>query len=135
VSSAQSVQTSSRPSYAGALLRYRVMAYATGVVLITATIMLILQKVFDLSSIDTPTGLLWVLHGYLFLVYVITALHLGIKLRWHLVRLGLVIVAGTIPLLSFVAERLTTRYVAEQAASGGRGSSAQSPPPSASGSR
>jgi integral membrane protein len=106
-----------RPSYAGALLRYRIMAYATGIVLITATVMLILQKVFDINRIDTVTGLLWVAHGYLFLFYVVTVMHLGIKLRWHLVRLGLTIISGTIPLLSFVAERYTMRYIHEREAS------------------
>ncbi len=65
-----------RPAYAGALLRYRVMAYVTGVMLATATIMLIIQDVFDVNSIKTPTGLLWVAHGYCFLIYIVTVLHL-----------------------------------------------------------
>jgi integral membrane protein len=108
-------EVATRPSYAGALLRYRVMAYVTGVVLATATVMLIVQDVFDVSSIKTPTGLLWVAHGYCFLIYVVTVLHLGIKLRWHLVRLGLVIVSGTIPLLSFVAERYVNKHVHAEA--------------------
>jgi integral membrane protein len=117
------VQAPARPSYAGALLRYRVMAYVTGVVLFTATVMLIVQDVFDVDSVKTPTGILWVLHGYCYLVYVAVTLHLWLKLRLKLqrgsfgfLRLVLTLLAGTIPLLSFVAERNTTRFVHEHAA-------------------
>jgi integral membrane protein len=100
-----------RPAYAGALLRYRVMAWVTGVILATATIMLIIQDVFDVNSVKTPTGLLWVAHGYCFLIYIVTVLHLWSKLRWSFVRLVAVGLAGTIPGLSFVAEHYTTKYV------------------------
>jgi integral membrane protein len=119
------VQAPARPSYAGALLRYRVMAYVTGVVLFTATTMLIIQDVFDVHSIKTPTGIAWVLHGYCYLVYVAVTLHLWLKLglgrhifdrRGAGLRLLLTLLAGTIPLLSFVAERSTVRFVHEHAA-------------------
>lgn len=101
-----------RPSYAGALLRYRVMAYATGVALVVATLMLILQKVADVHGIAGVTGVLWVLHGYLFLVYAAVTLHLGLKLRWPLIRVVLIVACGTIPLMSFVAERYVAGHVA-----------------------
>ena len=104
-------EAGARPSYAGALLRYRVMAYATGVALVVATVMLILQKVVDVKNIDTPTGLLWLLHGYLFLVYAAVTLHLGLKLRWPLLRVVLIVACGTIPLMSFVAERYVVGHV------------------------
>ena len=110
------VQAPARPSYAGALLRYRVMAYVTGVVLVTATVMLIVQDVFDVNSIKTPTEIAWVMHGYCYLVYVAVTLHLWLKLRFSFMRLVLTLLAGTIPLLSFVAERNTTRFVHARAA-------------------
>jgi integral membrane protein len=123
------VQAPARPSYAGALLRYRVMAYVTGVVLFTATTMLIVQDVFDVNSIKTPTGIVWVLHGYCYLVYVAVTLHLWLKLglgrqifdrRGTGLRLVLTLLAGTIPLLSFVAERSTVRFAHEHAAATNR---------------
>jgi integral membrane protein len=109
-----------RPSYAGALLRYRVMAYITGVALVTATILLILQKVADVKGIGTLTGLAWLIHGWCFLLYAAAALHLAIKLRWPLRRLALVVVAGVVPLLTFFIERYVMRTVREResAASG-----------------
>ena len=98
----------------GALLRFRIMAFVTGVVLICGTVALILKDVVGLDHMEPGTGLLWVLHGYLYLIYVITVLNLGIKARWHLVRIVLVALAGTIPTMSFVAEHVITRYVRER---------------------
>ena len=103
--------TASPPQHraAGALKRYRVMAFATGTVLVVATIALILQKVAGVHHLDLTNAILWIAHGYLFLVYVISALYLGIKLRWPLLKLVLVMAAGTIPTMSFVAEHYVTR--------------------------
>ena len=53
--------------------------------------------------------LLWVAHGWLFLVYVISTLILGARLRWPIGRYLLVMLAGTIPTMSFVAEHFVTR--------------------------
>lgn len=106
-----------RKSLDGALKRFRVMAFATGVVLICGTVALILKDAVGLKHMEPTTGILWVLHGYLFLVYVVTALQLGLKARWHLIRVVLVAAAGTIPTMSFVAEHFVTRHVrAQQAA-------------------
>jgi integral membrane protein len=78
---------------------------------VLGTIALILQKVANVPHMDLPNAILWVTHGYLFLVYVIVTLHLGLKLRWPIVRLVLVMAAGTIPTMSFVAEHFVTRDV------------------------
>jgi len=98
-----------RSRAAGALKWYRVMAFTTGTVLIAGTVALILQKGAGLDHLDLANAILWVAHGYLFLVYVITALRLGIKLRWSLIKMVLVMAAGTIPTMSFVAEHFVTR--------------------------
>ena len=85
------------------------MAFATGIALLTATIGLIVQDVGDVQRIKTAVGLGWVAHGYLYLIYLAATLNLGIKLRWGLLRMLLVALAGTIPTLSFVAEHYVTR--------------------------
>jgi integral membrane protein len=114
------VDTGVRPSYAGALLRYRIMAYVTGVALLTACTMWLLTGGFHVHQLDTVNAIAWISHGYLFLIYAVATLHLGIKLRWHLVRIGLVLVCGTIPLMSFVAERWVVHTVrARESARGG----------------
>lgn len=92
---------------AGALLRYRVMAFVTGVVLLAGTIELIVKYAAD---VDPPGyAYLWIGHGWLFMIYVIVTALLGYKLRWPLARYALVMLAGTIPTMSFVAEHFVTR--------------------------
>jgi integral membrane protein len=105
-----------RSRYAGALLRYRIMAFTTGVVLIAGTIALILKDVVHVDHMEPGTGLLWVAHGYLYLVYVIATVNLGFKTRWPLYRIALVMLAGTVPTMSFVAEHFVTRDVRKRMA-------------------
>jgi integral membrane protein len=94
---------------AGALTRYRVMAFVTGVVLLAGTIELIVKYAAD---VDPPLyGLLWIAHGWLFMVYVVITALLGFKLRWPLPRYLVVMLAGTVPTMSFVAEHFVTRQI------------------------
>lgn len=92
----------------GALLRYRIMAFTTGVVLIAGCVALIL-KAAGVHHMEPGTGLLWVAHGYLYLIYVVITLMLGVRLRWPLGRYLLVMLAGTVPTMSFIAEHFVTR--------------------------
>ncbi|MEP7180270.1 MAG: DUF3817 domain-containing protein [Pseudonocardiales bacterium] len=98
-----------RSKYAGALLRYRIMAFTTGVVLIAGTIALVLKDLVHVHHMEPGTGILWVAHGYLYLLYVIATVNLGLKMRWPWLRLVAVMLAGTIPTMSFVAEHYVTR--------------------------
>jgi integral membrane protein len=93
---------------AGTLRAYRFMAFLTGVVLLSGCTALILKYATSLDM-EPGTGYLWVAHGYLYLVYVIVTGVLGFKLRWPLARYALVMLAGTIPTMSFVAEHFVTR--------------------------
>jgi integral membrane protein len=98
----------------GALLRYRVMAYVTGVMLLLLVFVAIPLKYF--AHHPGPVIVIGTAHGYLFILYLVVALHLGILMRWPLPRLGLIMLAGTIPFMSFVAERSVTRQVRAQTA-------------------
>ncbi len=93
----------------GHLLRYRIMAFVTGVVLLAGTVELIVKYAADVH----PPGYayLWIAHGWLFVIYVISTAILGFRLRWPLPRYVLVMLAGTIPTMSFVAEHFVTRAV------------------------
>ena len=91
-----------------ALLRYRIMAFVTGVVLLSGCVTLILKYGTSLDM-EPLTGYVWVAHGWLYLIYVIMTAILGFKLRWPLARYALVMLAGTIPTMSFVAEHFVTR--------------------------
>lgn len=104
------VEASTVAAASGHLKRYRVMAFVTGVVLMCGCIALIL-KALDVPHMEPWTGFIWVAHGYLYLVYVIVTAMLGVKLRWPPLRYALVMLAGTIPTMSFVAEHFVTRAV------------------------
>ncbi|SDJ02059.1 integral membrane protein [Frankineae bacterium MT45] len=98
-----------KPKYAGALLRFRIMAFATGTVLVLATfVALPLQWWAGQRLLAEIT---WIGHGYLYLLYVAATLDLAIKLRWHPVRVLLIMAAGTIPFMSFVAEHYVVKRI------------------------
>jgi integral membrane protein len=93
----------------GALLRYRIMAYTTGVLLILLVFVALPLKWW--AHERGPVAVIGTAHGFLFMVYLVTALDLGVRMRWALLRLSSIMIAGTIPFLSFVAERSVSREV------------------------
>ena len=99
----------------GHLLRYRIMAFVTGVVLLAGTIALILKYTTNLHM-EPGTGILWLAHGWLYLTYVVVTAILGFHLRWPLARYVIVMLAGTIPTMSFVAEHYVTKQTRRAAA-------------------
>lgn len=92
----------------GAFLRYRVMAYVTGVVLAVATVWFVLGRFYwDYSLPESRPalyGLLWIAHGWLYLAYLITGVDLAFRIRYSVWRTLAILIAGTIPFMSFVAE-------------------------------
>ena len=92
--------------------RYRVMAYVTGTVLLIACFVAIpMTHVFGHPAFGK---VVWTLHGWLYFIYLMAAVHLAMARRWRPVRLVLVLLAGTIPFLSFVMERRLSREQAPQ---------------------
>lgn len=63
-------------------------------------------KVFA-DNPDLPSKLVWIpmVHGYLYPIYVITAIQLSVKAKWALPKMLGFILAGTLPVASLVAER------------------------------
>ena len=91
----------------GALTRYRIIAYIVGVVLIVLVVIGMPLKY--LADNDTIVAAVGPAHGFLFIVYVLATFDLGRRVHWPLSRMLLVMLAGTIPLLSFWAERKVSR--------------------------
>jgi integral membrane protein len=113
---------------AGAALRYRIMAYVTGVVLATAftwMVVLIITWMADgqafldfFSSNDQKPGLygaLWIIHGWAYFLYLVVGVDLAFRLRYSIGRTVLILLAGTIPFMSFVAERYVHQDLAKRA--------------------
>ena len=96
----------------GLLKAYRFLAFLTGVILLSGCVALILKYATDLHM-EPGTGYLWIAHGWCYFVYVIVTAMLGFRLRWPLPRYALVMLAGTIPTMSFVAEHFVTKAVTE----------------------
>jgi integral membrane protein len=92
----------------GAFLRYRVMAYVTGVVLAVAFTWLVVGRVFlDYGNPESRPafyGYLWIAHGWLYFIYLITGVDLAFRMRYSLIKTLGILIAGTIPFMSFVAE-------------------------------
>ncbi len=92
-----------------ALIRYRVMAYIVGTLLVVLMcIGLPLRYFTGNGSVVTWTA---IPHGWLYMILLITAVDVGRRAHWSWQRLLLIALAGTVPFLSFVAERSATRDV------------------------
>jgi integral membrane protein len=87
----------------GALIRFRVMAWVTGVMLLVLVFVAMPMKY--IGDDDSLVRIVGVAHGWLYIVYIITVLTLAYQARWRPVRTLLVLLAGTVPFASFVAER------------------------------
>ena len=88
------------------------MAYVTGVVL--AASCLFGFRFWPWYVGEGVARIMWTAHGYLYMLYLVTVFLLAMRSRWSVVKTLLVMAAGTIPLMSFVAERRVTH--AERAA-------------------
>lgn len=97
-----------------ALVRYRVIAYVVGVLLLVLFFVAMPMK----YAADQPFLVQTVgpLHGFLYMVYLVLAFDLARRAEWPLGRTALILLAGTVPVLSFVAERRATHYVREATA-------------------
>ncbi|MEH3077751.1 DUF3817 domain-containing protein [Quadrisphaera setariae] len=85
------------------LTRYRVMAIATGVMLLVLCVEMVLKYGFGIAgSVGT---FLATAHGWVYFVYLFTVADLWSKLRWPLGRLVVLLLCGVVPFLSFWAER------------------------------
>lgn len=86
---------------------YRVMAYITGVLIIVICFAgLPLQFVAGHPWIDQWLG---TVHGYLYIVYVLIAATLGWKLRMKPLQMVPLLLAGIVPVMTFIVERWMTR--------------------------
>lgn len=84
------------------------MAFVVGFGLLLLVAGMVLRYGFDepwLSTTWSP------IHGFLYMVYMVATANLGFKLRWGVGRIVLVMLAGTVPFLSFWAEHKVSAEV------------------------
>ena len=91
---------------------YRIMAVVVGTVLLVLTVLLI-----SVRGLGNPEpafyAAAWTAHGYLFPVYVVATFMLSTKLKWSFGKTILIMLAGTVPLMSFVTERRVAKEVSQ----------------------
>jgi integral membrane protein len=100
---AQSKRPLTAPTQAGALLRYRVMAYVVGVLL------LVVFAAIPFGSVERIVG---PVHGALYIVYLATVLDVFIRFRLRLLDLVAMVAGGWVPFLAFVVEHWMRRRLA-----------------------
>ena len=89
-----------------AVLRYRVMAYVTGVVLVVLCFVGIPLQVAGHPAVANNVG---VVHGILYIIYLVFAWILSRKLGLATKPTVIMLLAGTIPIMTFIVERWVTR--------------------------
>jgi integral membrane protein len=105
------------PAAQGVLVRYRVMAYVTGTMLLLLCTEVVLKYVVDLNGDHRPVIGTWVAiaHGWIYVVYLVTVYQLWSSMRWSVGRLVTMAAAGVVPVMSFVLERRVRADALEQA--------------------
>jgi integral membrane protein len=92
-----------------ALLAYRIAAWVTGVgLLVLVVVAMPLKYIFGQPELVAIVG---VAHGFLYMIYIVCTLLLAERCRWKPVDALLILIAGTVPVASFVAERRVTQRV------------------------
>ena len=92
------------------LLRFRVMAIVSGVMsLLLWFVYMPIKYLFDAP--DLHSSIIWIpmVHGYLYPIYILTAIQFATKARWPIMKVLGLILAGTLPVASLLAERRVVR--------------------------
>ena len=98
---------------------YRWLALVVGVLLAFGSLVVLPLKYLaaegsSIQEFGDTASIVWVIHGWVFMVYVVVAFLLARRSGWAWQFTGLVLVAGLVPLLIFWVERwVTERFRAE----------------------
>jgi integral membrane protein len=91
------------------VIAYRVMAYVTGVVLIVLCVLAIMQAFVNDGAAVNAVG---VVHGILYIIYLLVSYPLTRSLRLAPRPTVAVLLAGTIPVMTFIVEsHVRHRYI------------------------
>ena len=92
------------------LARFRVMAIIAGVMsLLLWFVDLPVAYLFD--NPDWKAAVAWIpfVHGWIYFAYVIVALQFSVKAKWPISKILWLLLAGTLPVASLIAERRVVR--------------------------
>jgi integral membrane protein len=93
----------------GLFKTYRVLAFIVGVLLLVGTVGFVLKYGLsdgsDLQQLGEDLTPVWLVHGWVYMIYVVVAFVLTQRAGWPLPRFLLMMVAGLVPALIFWVER------------------------------
>ncbi|MDO9458231.1 DUF3817 domain-containing protein [Nocardioides sp.] len=98
---------------------YRVLALVVGVLLafcsfVAAPLKYLVTDGTSLQRLGEDLSILWSVHGFVFIVYVVVAFLLSRRASWTLQFTILALVAGLVPLLIFYVERVVAARVRDE---------------------
>jgi len=94
------------PSMAGAVKRYRTMAILAGIMSLLLWFV-DLPVVYVLDNESWKANVAWIpfVHGWVYALYVLTALQFSSKAKWPVMKMLGLVLAGTLPVASLITER------------------------------
>jgi integral membrane protein len=107
---------------------YRTMAYVTGTMLVVLCFVCVPLRYF--AHVPGPAEVVGAFHGVLYMIYIVVAFVMTRLVRMKVASVGTIVVllAGTIPVLTFVVERWVSRtYIAPALARGSGVSTSEQP--------
>ena len=92
------------------LARFRVMAIIAGVMSLLLWFV-DLPVVYLFNNPDWKAAVAWIpfVHGWVYFAYVIVALQFSVKAKWPIRKILGLLLAGTLPVASLIAERRVVR--------------------------
>ena len=93
-----------------AVKRFQVMAIIAGVMsLLLWFVYMPIKYIFDAPNLHSAIIWIPVVHGYVYPIYILTAISFSTKARWPIMKMLGLILAGTLPVASLIAERRVVR--------------------------
>lgn len=89
-----------------AVTRFRVLAVLVGIGLLV--LVFVAMPLRYLAGYETFSEFFSPVHGLAYMLYLVTTVDLGRRVGWSLGRMVGVMLAGTVPFLSFLVERRVT---------------------------
>jgi integral membrane protein len=103
----------------GLVTAYRILAFVVGILLAFGSLVVLPMKYLltegsTLQQFGADASFVWIVHGFIFVVYCAVAFALAVKARWSIPFTIVALVAGMIPLLIFwVEHRVVQKLKAE----------------------
>ena len=92
------------------VLRFRVMAIIAGLMsLLLWFVYMPVKYIFEAPELHSSIIWIPIVHGYLYPIYILTAIQFATKARWPIMKMLGLILAGTLPVASLLAERRVVR--------------------------